>query len=276
MLRETILITALALGVTATPVRAQSQCEIVQEVSLHACTYVGDGPTIVLAAGAGQDSRTWTPIIEELRTIGSVVAFDRPGLGRSPGVPGPRTPTVIAGEIGDLISALGVSEPLILVGHSMGGVHLIRYAEMLPQRVAGLILLDTPPPDFEQERMNLLSEAEREQRNRDLAAGRSRAPEMVGRERDGAAAEPWHFGGFPEETPLIVVAADTQFFGDLGSQTAHRRLWLRLSRRWLDLSTRSEFVVARGSSHAVHRDRPELVVELVKRLAGGMRSIGGA
>ena len=116
--------------------------------------------------------------------------------------------------------------------------------------------------------MKLLSDRERDQRRRELAEGRARAPAVVGRERDGAELDSWEFSGFPVLKPLIVVVGDSQDFGDLGSQEAHRRLWVRRSEEWLDLSGRSEFVVATGSGHMIHRDQPRLVLDLIRRLVG--------
>ena len=148
----------------------------------------------------------------------------------------------------------------------MGGIHALRYSELFPASVVGVVLLDTPPPGFEEARMTLLSPVEREERQATLSEGRSRAPEIVGRERDGAAAETWEFNGFPSTRPLAVVVADSQYFGELGSEAEHRALWMRLSRGWLELSSRSELVVATGSGHMVHRERPGLVLDVVRRL----------
>lgn len=268
MLIRAVLIGVVSSASISSPVVGQGRCGPVGGSAIHSCLDGDGGPTIVLAAGAGQDSRTWAPLIEELASIGRVVSFDRPGLGRSPDVEGPRTPTAIAIEIRELLATLGVSGPTILVGHSMGGIHVLRYADMFPDSVAGVILLDTPPPGFEQDRMSLLSARERNQRQGELAEGRARAPGVVGRERDGADLEPWEFGGFPVIKPLIVVVGDSQYFGELGSQEAHRRLWVRRSREWLDLSGRSEFVIAAGSGHMIHHDQPRLVVELIRRLVG--------
>lgn len=275
-MRPLILIGAVSLAALASPVFGQGRCGAIGERLIHGCLYGGEGPTIVLAAGAGQDSRTWAPLIEELAAIGSVVSFDRPGLGRSPDVEGPRTPTTIAREMRDLLASLGVSGPILLVGHSMGGIHVLRYADLFPESVAGVVLLDTPPPDFERERMNLLSAEEREERRSQLAEGRSRAADVVEQERDGAALEPWRFDGFPVAKPLLVVVADNQYFGELGSQESHRGLWMRLSEQWLDLSTRSELVVATGSGHMVHQERPRVVLDLIRRLAEDIRSGRGS
>lgn len=270
------LVTALAVAALASPVLGQGRCGPVGALSIHACHYPGDGPTIVLAAGAGQSSRTWDPLVDELLTLGSVVTFDRPGLGRSPAVDGPRSPTAIARELRDVVTALGVSGPMLVVGHSMGGVHVLRYADLFSESVAGVVLLDTPPRGFEQERMSLLSSAERNQRLDALAERRARSPNVVGLERDGAASEPWEFSNFPEAAPLFVVVAGSQDFGELGSREAHRALWLRMSERWLPLSAHGELVVAAGSGHMVHHDRARLVIDVIHRLVCAIDRCEGA
>jgi pimeloyl-ACP methyl ester carboxylesterase len=248
---------------------AQQHCQFVSVDgrAVHACVS-GEGPTtVVLAAGAGQASGTWSRVASELADDARVITFDRPGLGRSEAGGSPRTPTRIARELRSLVEALGLEGSVVLVGHSMGGLHVLRYASLFPEGVAGIAILDTPPPGFEAERLTLLDSAEVVERGRVLERGLANAPEAVRLEREGARdAQEWDFSAFPRGVPLLVVAADSQDFGDLGSATAHRRLWVAESRQWLDLSERAEFIVAEGSGHMVHHDRPALVVEAVRQL----------
>ena len=248
------------------PASAQETCRLVaiETGSVHACSS-GTGPTtVILAAGAGQTSRTWDSLRSQLATSARVLTFDRAGLGASPPGPPPRTPTRIARELRAVVEALDVSGPLVLVGHSMGGVHVLRYASLYPSDVAGVVILDTPPPGFEEERLTLLTPDEQAERRRLLRAGASRAPEAVRLEREGARPEAeWRFPDFPGSVPLAVVVANAQDFGELGSLAAHRQLWMDRSRQWLSLSERSTLTVAEGSGHMVHHDREELVRALV-------------
>lgn len=263
-----VLATLLVRGALS----AQETCSPVpvDAHSLHACVSGGGPRTVVLAAGAGQTSRTWNDVVPQLSTFAQVVTFDRPGLGRSePGVE-PRTPTRIAQELHALLEALAVQGPTVLVGHSMGGVHVLRYATLFPESVEGVVLLDSPPPGFEEDRLELLAPGEREERKRLLERSLSNVPPTVRLEREGANdAKAWDFTAFPRGIPLIVVVADSQDFGNLGSLLEHRRLWVERSRQWLELSDRAELVVARGSGHMVHQDSPALVVEIVRKLLAG-------
>ncbi len=95
---------------------------------------------------------------------------------------------------------------------------------------------------------------------------------MVRLEREGAqdVAE-WDFSDFPPSAQLAVVVADSQDFGNLGSQEAHRRLWAERSREWLHLSVDARLTVAEGSGHMVHRDRPDTVASHVLALIAASR-----
>ena len=271
--RVKISIWALALPAVwlATSASAQEECRLVplETGAVHACVF-GEGPvTVVLAAGAGQTSGTWNALVPRLASSVRVVTFDRPGLGQSPPSRSPRTPTQIGRELHAVVKSLDLAGPLILVGHSIGGVHVLRYATMYPRQVAGLVILDTPPPGFERNRLVLLTPPEREERQRLLERGLANAPEVVRLEREGAHnLVEWDFSAFPGTVPVAVVVADSQDFGNLGSQAAHRRLWVEGSREWVGLSTSARLTIAEGSGHMVHHDRPEMVLSQVLAMIG--------
>jgi pimeloyl-ACP methyl ester carboxylesterase len=151
----------------------------------------------------------------------------------------------------------------------MGGLHVLRYATLYPAGVIGVVILDTPPPGFEEGRLDLLTAEEREGRQRALRLGLTGAPEAGRLEREGAqVASEWDFSAFPRELPLDVVVADSQDFGDVGSPAAHRQLWLEASRQWLSLSVAARLTVADGSGHMIHHDRPDVVLAIVGAMVG--------
>ncbi|MEM7413877.1 MAG: alpha/beta hydrolase [Gemmatimonadota bacterium] len=260
----TLILAAAALS--PSKVSAQAACSLVpvDGGEIYACEY-GAGPsTVVLAAGAGQHSGSWSGIVERLAESHRVVTFDRPGLGRSPSIDGPRTPTRIAGELAEVLDHLGIEDRVLVVGHSMGGLHAVRFAAMHPDRVGRVVMVDTPPPGFEQARMSLLSPEEQAERRRLLEEGAARAAPIVRREREGAEpAEEWAAPNFSRDTPLTVIVADAQNFGTQGSLEAHRRLWQDGQEEWLALSDDAERIVAEGRGHMVHVEDPELVLRAI-------------
>lgn len=109
-------------------------------------------PLTLFLHGAGGSSQHWTRLLAHLADCVCALLVDLPGLGRSGGrVPG--TVDSAAGFIKRLLSQLGVTPPIICVGHSLGGLVAQRLALSEPAWVAGLVLIATAPrvrthPDF--------------------------------------------------------------------------------------------------------------------------------
>ena len=114
-----------------------------------------DGPasapvTVVLAHGWTLDGRTWGPVTRSLvggRTPVRVVRPDHRGHGRS-AVVDPATMTLeqLADDLAEVIEAIAPNDPLVLAGHSMGGMTLMAMAERRPEifdRVHGIALVST-------------------------------------------------------------------------------------------------------------------------------------
>ena len=108
---------------------------------------MGSGsPTVVIDAGNGSFSVEWTPIQEEISQTARVCTYDRAGYGWSEAGPQPRDGTRVISELHDLLQAANEADPYLLVGHSLGGVHVRLFAAQYPDEVAGLILIDTAYP----------------------------------------------------------------------------------------------------------------------------------
>jgi len=96
----------------------------------------GEGVPIVFLHGLFSSSETWTRVCSELDRPS--IAFDLPGFGDSD--PAGRGVAATADAIAAAIRALGL-ERFELVGHSFGGAVAARVAELLPERIASLLLL---------------------------------------------------------------------------------------------------------------------------------------
>jgi pimeloyl-ACP methyl ester carboxylesterase len=94
--------------------------------------------SFVLVHGAWGGSWVWDRVTPLLEAAGHRVdAVDLPGRGANPAAAADMTLEANARHVVDHVNASG--EPVVLVGHSMGGMSVTRAAELVPDRVATLV-----------------------------------------------------------------------------------------------------------------------------------------
>ncbi len=111
-----------------------------------------DGPatapvTVALTHGWTLDSRTWGPVARALAPAARVVRYDHRGHGRSAAVePATMTLEQLADDLAAVVAAVAPDGPLVLGGHSMGGMTIMALAQRHPSligRVGGVALVAT-------------------------------------------------------------------------------------------------------------------------------------
>jgi pimeloyl-ACP methyl ester carboxylesterase len=102
--------------------------------------------TIVVESALGAPSAEWWALQDQLAPLARVFTFDRPGYGWSDPSPLPRTSEQAAHELHQLLDALDLREPIILIGHSLGGLYVNHFARLHPDRIRAAILLDPVSP----------------------------------------------------------------------------------------------------------------------------------
>ena len=201
------------------------------------CTGRGS-PTVVLEAGYGLPSAYWARLHPRLRRT-RVCSYDRAGLGRSDRRPSGARAETPAEELHALLRRAGVRPPLVLVGHSYGGLLVRVYEATYRGQVRGLVLLDAVHPaalgaGYVQEGRSVVNAGEMARRIR--ARGKLALPVVVlerGRNRDPA--------------------------------------WSELQRSLGRASTNAVHAVALTSYHSIHQGQPSLVVRAIQAVRRGGR-----
>ena len=273
------------------------------------CTGSGS-PVVVLEAGLGNDSTIWAKNQPELSKITRVCAYDRAGFGWSESRPGVRDSNAISHELHGLLEQAGITEPVLLMGHSIAGIHMRNYAAHYPQGVAGIVFIDGSTP--QQDKYFPASiEKKQEQFVKILfplakaatATGVLRAlgqctkitPGMesyaawikadtcapsqitsVEREMKGVPAsgdETVHSGPFGN-LPILIFSQDPTMhdsrLGEGGKQLSS--IWNGMQENLKKLSTNSRRIIAKGSTHYVQVDRSDMLNREVTRFIEQVRS----
>lgn len=105
--------------------------------------------TVLVLSGLGLPLELWYPVVAAVPRA-CLVLVDRPGLGGSSAWHHP--PAGLAEQFAVLdavLEAAGRSGPVVLVGHSYGGLLAQAYAWLRPNDVSALVLVDASDPDQE-------------------------------------------------------------------------------------------------------------------------------
>lgn len=310
-----VFLIALAIGIGCTLVLALWNLAVVKWQRAHInlpgafysvqgrqmrlyCSGVGS-PTVVIETGVGSTSLGWYPVQERLSPLTRVCTYDRSGLGWSEPREGPQDSETIARRLHILLNEAEVPRPLLLVGHSGGGLYIREYTREFPDEVSGLVFVDSSSPrqldeipgfrasydddmrhatrDLWIDRMRVWSGWERLmggckgrpdkdfEKYADLYDAKECRPEYVDTDFPGyrdfeAAAEQAGRLTSVGSKPVLVLSKDGHRSGMDQSQVAEAPFWDREQEELKSLSPESWRIIARGSGHTIFKERADLVV----------------
>jgi pimeloyl-ACP methyl ester carboxylesterase len=115
------------------------------DLSLHALEWSREGVPMLLLHGFGNEAHLWDEFAPTVSDHYRVVALSLRGHGDSDWDPGHRYD--YDAHVGDLMAVvdhLGI-ERMVLVGFSLGGRISMLYAGLQPEKLAGLVIVDSAP-----------------------------------------------------------------------------------------------------------------------------------
>ena len=123
------------------------------DVNNHKMHIYGEGNgalTVVFTVGSGTPCAytDYYYIQKELSKSVRTVTYDRAGYGLSEPTSAPRTVDQQVDDLHKLLNKSGEKPPYVLVGHSLSSLEVIRYAQLFPEEVSGIVLIDGGNPTY--------------------------------------------------------------------------------------------------------------------------------
>jgi pimeloyl-ACP methyl ester carboxylesterase len=285
--------------------RPPGSLHLVDGRPMHIHCQGSGSPTILIEQGIGGPSIDWNQINEQMARITRVCDYDRAGMGYSAPSYKPTRADEVVKQLHALLAVAGIDDELVIVGWSAGGLYAREYYRQFPDKITGMVLVDSaheqayqrmPPQPSNQENLNRLmrkyhqaqfgwlrmtGEIEEQFADSPLSGPdrerlvaifekahtyRTLFDEGVGLEQDLAAGvTPPGLG----DIPLVVIAEGKPRHPYM---VENLKLWHQLQQEVADLSTRGRLVIAAESAHFIHRTEPELILNAVHGVVEAARA----
>jgi len=228
-------------------------------------------PTVVLEAGSGSDSSTWSAVLDSLAETTRTCAYDRAGRGRSDPIER-HTLSHAAAELRALLATAGEAPPFVVVGHSLGGAFARVFASENRDEVVGLVMVDTFDPDLQEDWIHPLLGPLRPEYEATLDALRATVETVDS--LDWPASEEQLRASSVNGLPIEFLVAPRY------EPRLSEEVNAGIEAAWEDaVQSLSPGLVSRtiawGAGHIIQVDRPDLVIEAVRRMVDWARAIGG-
>ncbi len=220
-----------------------------------ACRGTGS-PTVIYEAGASGDNGWFSTVDAEVYSTTKTCGYDRAGIGLSDARPVSLSP-VSAGDVADeldrLLAGAAIDGPLVLVGHSFGGMVEQLFADRHPDQVVGLVFDDSSMAGQLVGPDNVVWED-----------GPGNRIDMRASKKELLAA------GSYGDTPMVVL---TQNFTDTNEIPPRwQRKWRVLHAELAARSIDSIHVIAVDSGHMIQEDEPDLVIAAIEEVLAAART----
>lgn len=227
---------------------------------------MGSGePAVVFVSGLGEDHKTWQSVQDSLSGLTLTISYDRAGLGSSEYNGEKKDLHGLAMELEQILAAAGISEPFILVGHSLGCQIIKGYASLFPKKVAGLVFLD---PGYNEQKLKAkLPDSIWQKRAETLKKYLPQFNDAQQAELDilNANCELADKITTLPKVPTVLFTA-TQINPNFPGSSTELMVKRETHRLWLQSLPWAKHIEVAQSRHYIQNDVPNIVVEVVHKM----------
>lgn len=223
------------------------------------------GPVVVLLHGGGDSLGKMAALQRTLSAKDRVCSYDRLGAGASDKPDGPQSFASTGKVLTKVLERIaGDGRPVVLAGHSLGGLIAARYAPDHQERVKGLVLLDATSPTMVADISAAIPASAQgsggDVRAQNLAIFKGQNPEqlVIG---DGEVRS-------AGDIPVVVVKHGKPYLAAIPQYGPRlEQAWTEGQRKWLALSGGSKLRTAEKSGHYIYLEQPDVAVTAIRQVA---------
>jgi pimeloyl-ACP methyl ester carboxylesterase len=255
-------------------------------------------PTVILVGGLRASADDWdettkpgTAVFGDVAKVTRVCAYDRPGTpvgekpSRSSPVSQPAMPGDAVADLHALLARAKVPGPVVLVGHSYGGLLARLYAGTYPNDVVGMVLVDALTEGLQDAQTKEQWAVQRKLMVGDMSEALKIYPTVELIDPDNSLAQMRKAPPL-RAMPLIVLSADKPWgpqvpgmiaAGILTKDTppdagyitdaAQKIAQAKLAR----LAPGAKHVTKTDSGHEIHKEQPQLVIDAIREVVDAVR-----
>jgi len=148
-----------AVAQAAVSPQPESSAQLAPYLAPQRLVHVGEGrtinliclghgsPTVILTPGLGSWAIVWRLVQPSLSRSTRVCSWDPAGFGFSSPSSEPQDAVHLTKDLEQTLKAADVAGPYLMVGHSAGAFVALRFADLRPKSVVGIVLVDPAIPE---------------------------------------------------------------------------------------------------------------------------------
>lgn len=256
--------------------------------SLYVEDYGTGKVNVIFDSGMGDDLSVWNQVADEVSKFSRVITYDRAGLGWSEKSSKERDSNAIVEELHSIVEQKNLTGPIVLVGHSFGGVNMQVYALTYPDDIAALVLVDSAHEDqikkiprtgsfqkyvfklgmlaapFGLPRLYLSNTSSEERAKKSTTKHQytslDEANYFLQSLKQLDALDP-NYG----DLPLVVIARNLPSH-EIQKKNTKNYIWADLQESLASRSSDSTLIFTGERQHSIHKVQPDIVIEAIQML----------
>ena len=248
------------------------------EVNGKKLYYIDKGvgnPTIVLITGLGVAMDDFSELQTKLSKTYRTISYDRAGIGQSEVIDNERDLENMSTELNSVLSKIGINKPVVLVGHSRGGLLVRYFVNKYPDKVSGLILIDPAIPELKSRKRALRTDEEKTQFDNFYKAFYSdtvKFSQTIKSEfKNFYTTDSTLLVGknFPTTIPITIIASNKTTKEKYSKEDI--AIKVELLKDYIKTASQINLVFTHKSGHFIYSDQPKLVIKEITAMADKLK-----